>query len=229
MSAKTKSQITFESLRAMFYLRILFSAQLSNVISVTNKSKLIVYCKISVSYFRLVFGLLCSLLAMYVKGWRSQYALLGAISDTGVYVNIDTYKKAIELNNIKIFQYTGAINFASAGSFKRTLYKTIGEIRPHITEVNGNDGDSVLKKLEPHAVIIDFSCVSNIDVAACKVFAEIQTDLLLSNTVLYLCGLNDRLFDTVKHSETLSIGKFSIFPTVHDAVLYFQSSAADNV
>lgn len=181
-------------------------------------------------YFcRLVFGLTCSLLAMYVKGWKSQYALLGTLNDTGIYVNIETHKKAIELNNIKIFQYIGAINFASAGSFKRTLYKTIGDIQPHITEVNANDGDSELKKLEPHAVIIDLSCVSNIDIAACKVFAEIQTDLLLSNTILYLCGLNDRLVDTIKHAEVLSIGKYFIFPTVHDAVLYFQSSAADNV
>lgn len=144
-------------------------------------------------------------------------------------MNIETHKKATELPNIKIFQYVGAINFASAGSFKRSLYKKVGEFRPKTTELNGNDGDCVLKKLQPHAVIVDLSCVSNIDVAACKVFAEIQTDLLLSNTVMYLSGPNDRLVDTIRYSELLSIGKFSIFPSIHDAVLYFQSSAAENI
>lgn len=145
-------------------------------------------------------------------------------------MNIETHKKAVELDNIKIFQYIGAINFASANSFKRSLYEKVGKIKANTTQVNGNDGvRSVLKKLQPHAIIVDLSCVSNIDVAACKVFAEIQTDLLISNTVLYLCGLNDRLIDTIKHAELLTIGKFSTFPTIHDAVLYFQSSAADNV
>lgn len=134
--------------------------------------------------FRLCFGLCCSLLAMYVKGWRSQCALLGAVKDSSIYVNIETHKKAIELPNIKIFQYIGAINFASAGSFKRSLYKMVGENRPKTTEINANDG-AVLRKLQPHAVIIDLSCVSNIDIAACKVFAEIQTDFLISNTCMY--------------------------------------------
>lgn len=167
---------------------------------------------------------------MYIKGWKSQYALLGAIKDTAIYANLETHKRAVELANMKIFQYIGAINFASAGSFRRSLYSSVGRIRPNTTEVNGNDGDSsVLKKLQPHAVIVDLSCVSNVDVAACKVFAEIQTDLQLSNTVLYLSGPNDRVSDTLKHAEHLSIGKFSIFPSTHDAVLFFQSSAAENV
>lgn len=155
--------------------------------------------------------------------------MLGAINDAGIYVNLETHKKAVELPNIKIFQYIGAINFASAGSFKRSLYKKVGEFRPKTTELNGNNGDGVLRKLQPHAVIIDLSCVSNIDVAACKVLTEIQTDLLLSNTVLYLSAPNDRLLDTIRYSELLSIGKFSIFPTIHDAVLYFKSSAAENI
>lgn len=187
-------------------------------------------CFYDFSYFRLFFGLCCSLLAMYVKGWRSSCAVLGTIHDTGVYVNIATHRKATELPNIKIFQYIGAINFASAGSFKRTLYKKIGDIRPNTKKINDMNGDqSVLKKLQPHAVIVDLSCVSHIDIAACKVFTEIQADLLPSNTVLFLCCLNDSIYETIKHAESLSIGKFSIFPSVHDAVLFFQSSAADNI
>lgn len=170
---------------------------------------------------------------MYVKGWRSQYAVLGGIGETGVYANIETHRQAIELANIKIFQYIGAINFASAGSFKRTLYKKIGEIRPKSAATMASDRDdgdcSLLRKYQPHAVIIDLSCVSHIDIAACRILAEIQTELLPSNAVLYLCSPNDNLFDEIKHAEHLSIGKFSVFPTVHDAVLYFQSSAADNL
>lgn len=96
-------------------------------------------------------------------------------------------------------------------------------------EMNTSEDCAILKKIQPHALVIDLSCVSHIDIAACKMLAEIQTDLQVSNTVTYLSGPNDRIFETLKHAELLSISKFSIFPTVHDAVLYFQSSVADNL
>lgn len=184
-------------------------------------------------YFSLFFGLCCSLLAIYIKGWRSESAMLGVLPGTDIYVNIETHKKSIELSNIKIFQHIGAINFASVSSFKRELYRKSSGYRSATipNEVNANEEKdcAILKKLQPHALIIDLSCVTHIDIAACKVFAEIQTDLQVSNTILYLTGPNDRIFETLKHAELLSICKFSVFPTVHDAVLYFQSSVADNV
>lgn len=171
------------------------------------------------------------MLTIYIKGWKSQSALLGALPGTDIYVNIETHKKAVELSNIKIFQHIGAINFASANSFKRKLYRNLHGYRSATQEVNANDINecAILKKIQPHALIIDLSCVTHIDIAACKIFAEIQTDLQVSNTIMYLAGPNDRLFETLKHAEFLSICKFSIFPSVHDAVLYFQSSVADNV
>lgn len=177
----------------------------------------------------LFFGLCCSLLTIYAKGWRSDSALLGVIHGTNIYVSLQTHRNAIEIDNIKIFQYIGAINFASSNSFKRELYKNLKGFRSNLKEMKANEDCAILRKIQPHALVIDLSCVSHIDIAACKVFAEIQTDLQVSNTVTYLTGPNDRIFETVKHAELLSVGKFSVFPTVHDAVLYFQSSVADNL
>lgn len=156
--------------------------------------------------------------------------MLGELPGTGLYVNIETHRKARQIKNIKIFQYTGAINFASSNSFRRALYRKINGYESKTLEINANDSDcEVLQKLQPHAIILDLSNVTNIDIAACKVFAEIQTDLQISNTIMYLCGLNDRIFETIKHAELLSISKYAVFPSVHDAVLFFQSSVADNV
>lgn len=181
------------------------------------------------THCRLFFGLCCSLLTIYAKGWRSDSALLGVLYGTNIYVSIQTHRNAVEINNIKIFQYIGAINFASSNSFKRELYKHLKGYRSDLKEMNANENCAILKKIQPHALVIDLSCVSHVDIAACKVFAEIQTELQVSNTITYLSGPNDRIFETLKHAELLSISKFSIFPTVHDAVLNFQSSVADNV
>lgn len=180
-------------------------------------------------YDRLVFGIACSLLTMYIKGWKSQNALLGELPGTGLYVNVDTHHKAMEIPFIKIFQYTGAINFASSSSFKRSLLEKITGFTANKSDANAKDDCEILRKLQPHAVIIDLTNVTHIDIAACKVFSEIQTDLLISNTVTYLASPNDRIYETLRHAELLSINKFAVFPSVHDAVLYFKASVAENV
>lgn len=167
---------------------------------------------------------------MYIKGWKSEYTLLGVLPNSAIYVSLDTHKKAIELPNIKIFHYIGAINFASSTSFKRSLYKKIDDKRMHKTEkyqaiANCDD----MKKQQTHALIIDLTCVTHMDVAACKTLAEIQTDMLLSNTILYLTCPNDRVYETIKRAELLSIGEFIVLPSIHDAVLYFKGSAIENV
>lgn len=166
---------------------------------------------------------------MYIKGWKSQNAVLGELPGTGLYVNIDTHHKAVQIPFIKIFQYTGAVNFASSSSFKRSLYDKIdGFTANKSLDANTKEDCDILRKLQPHALIIDLSNVTHVDIAACKVFSEIQTDLLISNTVTYLASPNDRIHETLRHAELLSINKFAIFPSVHDAVLYFKASAAEN-
>lgn len=187
------------------------------------------------SFYRysLFFGICVSIIALYIKGWKSQCAILGVVPDSDIYVNIDTHKKAIELPNIKIFQYIGAINFASCSAFKRTLYKKIQidsylRCEKMLTD-DVNDNCDALKKLQAHALIIDLSCVTHLDVAACKTLAEIQVDMESVNTIMYLACPNDRVFESIKRAELLSIGEFTILPSIHDAVIFFKGSSAENV
>lgn len=178
-------------------------------------------------------GICISLIALYIKGWKSQWALLGNVADTDIYVNLATHKRANEISNMQIFQYIGALNFASCGTFKRTLYKTINiadyKKRLDLADERNLDDSEVLKKLQPLAIIIDLSAVTHMDVAACKVLSEIQTDMLLFNTIMYLTCPNDRVFEAIKHAEHLSVGEFMVLPSIHDAVLYFKGSSSREV
>lgn len=181
---------------------------------------------------RLFFGICVSLVALYIKGWKSQCGLLGNLPDTDIYVGLNTHRRAVEVPNVKIFQYIGAVNFASCGTFKRTLYKLIDITeyqRRQVIEEKNLDDTELLKKLQPRALIIDLSAVTHIDVAATKAFAEIQTDMLLCNTLVYLTCPNDRVFEAIKHAEHLSIGEFLMLPSIHDAVLYFRGAANQDV
>lgn len=171
----------------------------------------------------------CSLITLYAKGWKSQHHLLGALPNTEIYVNIETHRKAIELPNMNIFRYIGAINFASSNTFKRALYESVDNtlLRCHNNDAQQKSSDEV-RKLQAHALIVDLSAVNHLDVAGCKTLAEIQTDMLLSNTILYLTAPNDDVFEAIKRAELLSIGEFVVLPTIHDAVLYFKGAVAES-
>lgn len=74
----------------------------------------------------LFIGVVVSLIALYIKGWKSYHCVLGLVPNTDLYVDIKTHKTAVEITNTKIFRYCGSINFASRGGFKKALMSSIG-------------------------------------------------------------------------------------------------------
>lgn len=173
--------------------------------------------------FSLVLGICVSLVALYIKGWKSTYSSLGVVPGTDIYVDLSTHKKAKELSRIRIFQYTGAINFAFCASFKRALYKVIGINYKTIRSASLLSGDESQKLLSTATLIIDLSCVTHMDVAAFKTCRDIQKEMEIFNTDLILTGPNDRVYDALKHAEMLGVGSFLVMPSIHDAVVYAKS------
>lgn len=172
---------------------------------------------------RLVFGICVSLIAVYIKGWKSTYALLGRVPGTDIYVDVKTHRLAQRIDHVQIFQYTGAVNFASRTNFKRALYKAINvdckKIRKASVGADMDAGKSLLPTQMP-TLVLDLSCVSHMDVAAFKTCQEIQKEMLLLNTRLILTCPNDRVMDAIQHAQWLGIGTFMVMPTVHDAVTF---------
>lgn len=171
----------------------------------------------------MVFGIGVSLVAVYIKGWKSTYALLGRVPGTDIYVDIKTHRLAQRIENVQIFRYNGAVNFASRTNFKRSLYKLIQIdckiIRKASVRVDVGAGKSLLP--EPmRTLVLDLSCVSHMDVAAFKTCQEVQKEMLLLNTRLILTCANDRVLDAIQHAQWLGVGTFMVMPTVHDAVTF---------
>lgn len=173
--------------------------------------------------YRLVFGICVSLIAVYIKGWKSTYALLGRVAGTDIYVDVKTHRLAERLENVQIFRYNGAVNFASRSNFKRSLYKVINIDCKTIRKASVGADVGAAKSLLPiqmRTLVLDLSCVSHMDVAAFKTCQEIQKEMLLLNTRLILTCPNDRVLDAIQHAQWLSIGTFMVMPTVHDAVIF---------
>lgn len=171
----------------------------------------------------LLTGVLVSLAVLYIKGYKSYSSLLGVIANTEIYVDIKTHKDAKEHTKIKVFRYTGAINFASRATFKSELSNAIKVDHRVIRRASMmKDADETSKLVGMRAVIIDLSTVPHIDFAACETFSEIQKELKLLNCTLVLAHPQDSVYDTLIHAHALGEGPFHIFASIHDGVLFSQ-------
>ncbi|XP_062534825.1 prestin-like [Armigeres subalbatus] len=175
----------------------------------------------------LLTGVIISLLALYIKGWKSYYSLLGTVPDTAIYVDLGSHNRAAEIPHIKIFKYSGAINFASRATFKKALTKEVGidqRLVRRASQYNTAGEGAGLQIIR--TVIIDLSSVPHIDTAACKVFNEIKKDMATIGVSTLMACPADCVYDTLIHAESIGEGGFHIFPTIHDAVLYAQGSVS---
>lgn len=169
----------------------------------------------------LLAGVVVSLLALYIKGWKTDHYILGVIPDTGIYVDLKTHKRAVEIPKTKIFRYAGSINFAYKSYFKTALFKEINVNEKLLRKASLVGGQATgLESIR--ALIIDLSAVAHLDISACKIFTEIQKELQILDILFLLANPSDCVYDTLMHAHTLSEGPFQIFPTVHDAVCYAQ-------
>lgn len=173
--------------------------------------------------FSLIAGLVVSLVAIYVKGFRSTYCELGNVSGTNLYVDLSTHHRAEPISGMYIYRYIGPINFAFSISFKHSLNQVIKKKQSEnaAVELKAKGGDKehiLITKL-----IIDLSGVSHMDMAGVKTCFEIKKETKFQNISLYMAGPNDRVFAEFKHAELLGLGSFEVLPSVHDAVLLAKS------
>lgn len=173
----------------------------------------------------LFIGICVSFLALYIKGWRSSCALLGSVSGSNIYVDLNYHKAAIPIPYTKIFHYQGSLNFATRNAFKKSLYGAIDvdhrKIRRASLIGDKNGGSKLLNDFR--ILIIDLSSMWHLDVAGSAILTEILKEMQLLNVKVYLANPMDRVYDTLVHSMALGEGPFEILPTLHDAVLYARS------
>lgn len=167
-------------------------------------------------------GVLVSILALYVKGFKSQYSLLGAVPDTkDIYVDLRTHKTAVPVPYVKIFRYCGSINFASRNGFKKNLFDNIGVNHQVLRRASMCENTNENRKLrDMRTLILDLSAVSHMDHAGCKTISEIKKELKVLDVQLLLCSPNDCVYDALLRSAVLGEATLQIFSTLHDSVLH---------
>uniref|UniRef100_A0A1B0G2R5 STAS domain-containing protein n=1 Tax=Glossina morsitans morsitans TaxID=37546 RepID=A0A1B0G2R5_GLOMM len=182
--------------------------------------------------YGLVIGICISLLNLYIKGLRPYSCLLGYIPEaSAVYVDISNHRNAFEVPETKMFRYTGALNFATAVSYRNALYKAleldIGKSKRSAYVPVAQNG-TILTNGSPHShlntsfrfLVLDFSTLSHIDMAGGQMLSDIMNELKKYDTRMFIASPADRVYDSLVHSMAFGGGPFEIFPTLHDAVEY---------
>ncbi|KAK4878201.1 hypothetical protein RN001_010707 [Aquatica leii] len=174
--------------------------------------------------YGLLSGVIVSLVSIFVQDQKCYTCVLGVVPNTDLYLDMELYKGAQELPGIKIFHYSGPLNFASRSVFKKNLFKKTG-FDPLSLYVK----TKLFTKDEVYCrcVILDFTALTYVDPSGVQILKSLDGDYRHVGVDMYICGCSSPVFEKLKKCQMYygKNGNFTIFPTVHDAVLYSQSVA----
>ncbi|CAH1111883.1 unnamed protein product [Psylliodes chrysocephalus] len=181
---------------------------------------------VQISY-GLIAGIVVSLLVICIEGNQLHTCLLGIVPNTDLYLDVEKYKAAQEIDGIKIFHSTGGLNFAISKSYKKALIRETGldpgvvfNRRIQLHKKGLPDDEVIIIKV----VILDFSHVTFIDTAGVDFLRTLRDDYERINIEMEIAGCPGSVFEVIIRCNRIEKKerKFLIFPTVHDAVLFAQ-------
>ncbi|XP_075983517.1 prestin-like isoform X2 [Anticarsia gemmatalis] len=177
-------------------------------------------------------GLLASVGTLFFRAQTPYTCLLGRVMETDLYLDIKRYRGAQELPGIKIFHYCGGLNFATKNQFRSSLYRKTGYLRPseEPEEIEDIKQASYERDLtfsnRIQCVIVDATALSYVDAPGIKTLVAAQQELASCNISLLLAGANSPVLEMIDRFNSLESEKLKLltFPTVHDAVVYYNAT-----
>lgn len=168
----------------------------------------------------LLAGVVVSLFFVFSQGVGSRLIVLGRIPDTDLYVDMDRYRKAVEVPRVRIVHYSGSLNVTNRNVFKKKLYAILsrhdGELAPITISIN-NGKETVVKT---QCVVLDLAGMHYVDTSGLTMFAQVVDKLNESGLFVYVAAPSGNVYDCMVSSKLTTV---SFFPSVHDAIEYYKS------
>uniref|UniRef100_A0A1A8QWD9 Sulfate transporter n=2 Tax=Nothobranchius TaxID=28779 RepID=A0A1A8QWD9_9TELE len=196
----------------------------------------------------LLVGIVFSMICVIYKTQNPKVSLLGRVSDTDLYEDIDEYKNLTPPVRVRIFRFMAPLYYANKDSFLKSLYKAVGvepfleltkrrkaekkskEMSKKQATANGekNNGDVfiglVQRELEFHTIVLDCSAIPFIDSTGMATFKGLVKEYKEIGVNVLLASCNTLVLDVLQKGQFF--GKHNkdmsslLFYTVHAAVLY---------
>ncbi|KAF6725859.1 Sulfate transporter [Oryzias melastigma] len=195
----------------------------------------------------LLVGIIFSMICIIFKTQNPKVSLMGRVSDTDLYEDLEEYTDLTPPPQVHIFRFQAPLYYANKESFLKSLYKAVG-VEPFLeltkrrkaekakgktskqakANANKKNGDVFIgpihKELDFHTIILDCSAIPFIDssgTATLKVLVKEYKDIGVS--VLLAC-CNAPLIDALKKAQVFGKNDREmsslLFYTVHAAVLH---------
>ncbi|XP_014247285.1 solute carrier family 26 member 10-like isoform X2 [Cimex lectularius] len=174
--------------------------------------------------YGLLVGVCISISILFIRGIKLQITTLERIPNTEIYVEPNKYVKTEGIPGITIIHYAGCINFVNKLTFKSKVNAIVSWTPIDDGNITNTIKPLPMKQLE--AIIFDFRSVQYIDASGAKAIKEILQTLNNSGKSVLFVGLQEYGVSTLNSCNVFNEPSVPIFPTVHDAVIYFQSTAS---
>ncbi|XP_069160930.1 prestin-like [Procambarus clarkii] len=176
--------------------------------------------------YGLLLGIVVSILVLLGRSKQPKTARLGRVPNTHLYLDISKYSVATEIPMLRIFQFSGPLNFANSEYFRQQLVFLTGldpsEMpatkaiqKPHQYE------DNITTRLTKDVewLVIEMSGISYTDSSGGTLISQLSKDFKRAGITLCLAALSESVLETLEVCGALKvIPTECIFHSVDEAV-----------
>jgi solute carrier family 26, other len=167
----------------------------------------------------LLVGIIISVLCIFCNSLKAHISILGNIPNTDLFLDIERFEKAVEIQGVKIFHYSGSINFATKTSFRNRLCEKLRiNLLKELERVDNLSlkGKVFLSNLNLKLLILDFSALSSIDPSSIDMLTTLMIDFNKLNVEVNIAGCSSSLYETFIHNDFRFMK--NLYPTIQDAI-----------
>lgn len=172
----------------------------------------------------LLVGISLSVMCIFCNSLKAHIAILGNIPHTDLFLDIERFEKSVEIPFVKIFHYSGSINFATKTSFRNRLCEKlrinlIKELEHFDNPIVNLKGKVFVSNINFKLLVLEFSALSSIDPSSINMLTSLIGDFNKLNVDVNIAGCSSQLYETFIDNDFLFMK--NLYPTIQDAIESF--------
>ncbi|XP_025204560.1 solute carrier family 26 member 10 isoform X2 [Melanaphis sacchari] len=168
----------------------------------------------------LLAGVVVSLFFVFSRGIGTGVVVLGRIPDTDLYVDMDRYRRAVEVPRVRIVHYSGSLNVTNRNVFRDKVHGALcrydGQLAPITISINSGK-ETVVRA---QCVVFDLAGMHYVDSSGLTMFARLVDQLNEAGLLVYVAAVSGNVYDCMRARQ---LGTVQFFPSVHDAVEFYNN------